>query len=222
MSLPPGAAPQRTRIKICGLTRAEDVRAACALGADAVGFVCHPGSPRYVAPERLGELARAVAPFVVPVLLFVDSAAELVHEALARVPQALLQFHGGQSAEYCRGFGRPYLRAVAVATPVDLIKCAQAHPDACALLADTPSAAHGGSGQVFDWSQVPPAGQRTLPLILAGGLQAENVGTAIAQVRPYAVDVSSGVEQARGIKSVARMRQFIEAVHRADAGYGAA
>jgi phosphoribosylanthranilate isomerase len=215
-------APQRTRVKICGMTRVQDVQAACALGADAVGFVCHPPSPRYVEPARLAELAAAVAPLVTPVLLFVNAPAQQVTAALAALPQAILQFHGDEDPEYCRLFGRPYLRAVALAAGVDLLDCERRFASASALLADAPSAGYGGSGRTFDWRCLPARASRALPLFLAGGLQADNVAAAIAQVRPYAVDVSSGVEQARGIKSEDRMRSFVAAVRRADAENGAA
>ncbi len=210
----------RTRVKICGLTRVQDVAAACALGTDAVGFVCHPASPRYVPPERLAELAAAVAPLVTPVLLFVDAPAVAVERALTSVPNALLQFHGGEDPAWCRSFGRPYVRAVALAEGVDLLDFEVRYADAAGLLADTPptgAAAFGGSGRSFPWQRVPPPAQRTLPLILAGGLQAQNVAAAIGQVRPHAVDVSSGVETARGIKSVERMQAFLAAVRAADA-----
>jgi phosphoribosylanthranilate isomerase len=213
---------QRTRVKICGLTRAEDVQAACALGADAVGFVCYRPSPRFVEPERLAALAAALAPWVTPVLLFVNAPAQDVAAALAAVSQAILQFHGDEDEAFCRSFGRPYLRAVALGAGVDLLDFERRFPSASALLADAPSAAHGGSGQTFDWSRLPAPAARALPLILAGGLRADNVAAALVQVRPYAVDVSSGVEQARGIKSVDRMRSFLAAVRRADAENGAA
>lgn len=215
----------RTRVKICGLTRVDDVRAAAALGADAVGFVCFSGSPRYVAPGQLGDLALAVPPWVTPVLLFVDAAHDQVEAALAIVPQALLQFHGSESPEFCGSFGRPYLRAVAVAAEGDLLNCEQQFAGAAALLADTPAgpahaggtAVFGGAGRTFPWERLPVPERRRLPLILAGGLQADNVAAAIAAVRPYGVDVSSGVESARGIKSAERMRDFLTAVRVADA-----
>jgi phosphoribosylanthranilate isomerase len=207
----------RTRVKICGLTRAEDVRAACALGADAVGFVCYPGSPRYVEPARLAPLAAAAGPFVTPVLLFVNAGREEVSAALSLVPMALLQFHGDEGPRFCASFGRPYVRAVAVAAGVDLVDFERTYAGARALLADSPGAGFGGSGQRFEWGRLPPPDRRALPLILAGGLDSGNVGGAIEQVRPYAVDVSSGVESERGIKSVDRMREFLMAVRRADA-----
>jgi phosphoribosylanthranilate isomerase len=232
----------RTRVKICGLTRLDDVREACALGVDAVGFVCFPGSRRFVAPERLAGLASAVAPFVTPVLLFVDAPATAVRGAIASVPQALLQFHGSEDAAYCASFGRPYVRAVAIDATVDLLEWERRFSSAVALLADAPAhagpasgpgpvsaadpvesaqygtnAQFGGSGRTFPWERLPQPQQRRLPLILAGGLQADNVLRAIDQVRPYAVDVSSGVESAPGVKSAERMRTFLAHVHRADA-----
>jgi len=216
---------QRTRVKFCGLTRAQDVRAAIALGADALGFVCFAGSSRYVAPERLAELASALAPLVTPVLLFVDAPVLQVERALAAVPNALLQFHGSEDHDYCRSFGRPYLRAVGLAAGVDLLEFEASFPSASGVLADSPApggggAGFGGSGHSFAWERVPPAAQRRLPLLLAGGLRADNVAEAIRCVRPHAVDVSSGVEEARGIKSVERMRQFLAAVASADAAMG--
>ncbi len=213
---------QRTRIKICGLTRIADVQQACALGVDAIGFVRYPASPRFVDDTRLAELARALPPLVTPVLLFVNADKAQVHRALAAVPNALLQFHGAERADYCEGFGRPFLRAIAVGEGVDLLDSEMQFPGAAALLVDAPSSGFGGSGRSFPWERLPAPARRTLPLVLAGGLQADNVVAAIGQVRPYAVDVSSGVETAPGIKSVERMREFIEAVHRADAQFGAA
>jgi phosphoribosylanthranilate isomerase len=215
-------AQQRTRVKICGLTRAADVQAACTLGADAVGFVCYAPSARFVEPGRLAPLAQALAPLVTPVLLFVNARAQEVAAALAVLPQAILQFHGDEDHDFCRSFGRPYLRAVALGAGVDLLDSERMFPSASALLADAPSSGYGGSGQTFDLSRLPAPALRALPLVLAGGLRAENVAAAIAQVRPYAVDVSSGVEQAPGIKSVDRMRSFLAAVRRADAQDGAA
>jgi phosphoribosylanthranilate isomerase len=216
----------RTRVKICGLTREDDVRAACALGADAVGFVCFPGSARHVPHERLAALAQAVAPFVTPVLLFVDAGRAEVARALAAVPQALLQFHGAEDPDYCGSFGRPYLRALAVAEGVDLLEFEHRFAAAAAVLADAPAersaadgkAVYGGAGRTFPWDRVPSVQLRKRPLLLAGGLRADNVAAAIARVRPYAVDVSSGVEAARGVKSVELMRDFLAAVQAADAG----
>jgi len=213
---------RRTRIKICGLTRVQDVHSACDLGADAVGFVCYPASPRFVDTARLAELARAVPPMVAPVLLFVNATASDVGRALDVVPNALLQFHGDEDHAACRSFGRPYLRAVALGAGVDLLDYEREFPSASGLLADAPSKGFGGAGWAFDWKRLPAPAARTLPLVLAGGLQADNVAVAIGLVRPYAVDVSSGVEETHGIKSVARMRSFFAAVRSADAQIGAA
>ena len=207
----------RTRIKFCGLTREQDVALACVLGVDAVSFVCHPGSPRYVDPARLADLARAVAPFVTPVLLFVDAAETSIRQALDRVPGALLQFHGHEDETFCRRFARPYLRAVSMLQDGVLLHSEAVFHSAAGLLADAAAPGSGGVGETFDWRRVPPPAQRALPLILAGGLDAENVADAIRAVRPYAVDVSSGIEESRGIKSAGRMRSFVAAVRAADA-----
>lgn len=204
----------RTRIKICGLTREADVAAACAAGADAAGFVCYAKSPRHVAPERLSALARELGPYTVPVLLFVNAVEADVRAALQAVPNALLQFHGDESELDCVHFARPYVRAVRMEEGVDLLDCERRYPSALALLLDTPSTGYGGSGRAFDWARVPRRRER--PVVLAGGLDSDNVGQAIAAVRPYAVDVSSGVEDAPGIKSAGRIRAFVDAVRQAD------
>jgi phosphoribosylanthranilate isomerase len=204
----------RTRIKICGLTREADVAAACAAGADAVGFVCYPKSPRYVDPHRLHALARQLGPFTAPVLLFVNAPPDLVDAAREAVPAAVLQFHGDEHEADCARYGAAYVRAIRMSEGVDLLDCERLFPSAAALLLDAPSAAYGGSGQAFDWSRIPR--ERTKRVILAGGLHSGNVGQAVRTVRPYAVDISSGVEEAPGIKSAARMGEFIDAVRRAD------
>ena len=204
----------RTRIKICGLTREADVAAACAAGADAAGFVCYPKSPRYVDPHRLHALARELGPFTVPVLLFVNAAPDLVEAAREAIPTAVLQFHGDEHEADCARYGATYVRAVRMAEGVDLLDSERLFPSAAALLLDAPSEAYGGSGQAFDWSRIPR--QRTRRVILAGGLHSDNVARAIRTVRPYAVDVSSGVEDAPGIKSAARIGRFIDAVRQAD------
>lgn len=207
----------RTRIKICGLTREADVAAAAASGADAVGFVCYPKSPRYVLPARLRALAGVITPFATPVLLFVNASADLVEDAIASVPDAMLQFHGDEPEAACSRYGRPYLRTVSMGEGVDLLDWQARYPSAAALLADTPSAAFGGSGRSFDWSRITRLpGPVIKPLVLAGGLTAASVGEAIARVRPYAVDVSSGVEESPGHKSAARIDEFIAAVRAAD------
>jgi phosphoribosylanthranilate isomerase len=204
----------RTRVKICGLTRAGDIESAARAGADALGFVCYERSPRYVAPAALAELARAIPPLATPVLLFVNALPEAIEAALARMPDALLQFHGDETAAQCARWGRPYLRAVRMAEGVDLLDCYAQFPSARGLLADTPSAGYGGSGQRFDWHRLPR--RRPGALVLAGGLEAGNVAEAIARVRPEAVDVSSGVESAPGVKDAGHIREFIAAVRAAD------
>jgi phosphoribosylanthranilate isomerase len=204
----------RTRIKICGLTREADVAAACAAGADAIGFVCYPKSPRHVVPQRLTALAGELGPFTVPVLLFVNATPDLVRAARDAVPTAMLQFHGDEQEPECARYGAPYVRAVRMAEGVDLLDCERRFPSAAALLLDTPSEAYGGSGRAFDWSLIPE--RRSMRVILAGGLDSGNVMRAVQAVRPYAVDVSSSVEEAPGIKSAARIEEFVDAVRRAD------
>ena len=204
----------KTRIKICGLTREADVDAAVAAGADAIGFVFYPQSPRYVSPARAAELARRVPPFVDIVGLFVNERPQIVREICDAVPINLLQFHGDEPAEACREFSRPWLRAARVRPGLDLVEFARAYPDARGLLLDAFVEGYGGGGHVFDWTLIPPA----LPaqVILSGGLNAANVGDAIARVRPVAVDVSSGVEASKGIKDHAKIAAFVAAVRMAD------
>jgi phosphoribosylanthranilate isomerase len=204
----------RTRIKICGLTREADVAAACAAGADAVGFNCYPKSPRYVDPHRLPALAREVAPFTMPVLVFVNAPTVLIEAAQEALPGALLQFHGDEHEADCTRHGRPYLRAIRMEEGVDLLDFARLFPSAAALLLDTASEAYGGSGTAFDWSCIPS--ERSRRIVLAGGLNERNVGAAVRAVRPYAVDVSSGVEDTPGRKSAAKIEAFVGAVRRAD------
>jgi len=204
-----------TRVKFCGMTRARDVDAAAAIGASAVGFICYPKSPRYTMP-RLRELAGAVPPFVTPVLLFVNAVEDDVRRALDVMPNALLQFHGDETAAQCARFQRPFLRAISMNDGVDLLDCEREYASAIGLLVDTPGQGYGGSGRGFDWSRVPTRSVRSKPLILAGGLSSENVGAAMVAVQPYAVDVASGVEDSPGIKSVLKMRAFFAAVRAAD------
>ena len=204
----------KTRIKMCGLTREADIDAAIASGADAIGFVFYPPSPRYVTPERAAELARRIPPFVDVVGLFVNAAPETVLATCAAVPINLLQFHGDEDATYCRQFARPYLRAARVRPGLDLVEFAGAFPDARGLLLDAFVEGYGGGGHVFDWTLIPP----DLPgfLVLSGGLTAENVGEAVQRVRPVAVDVSSGVEMSKGIKDHSKIAAFVAAVRKAD------
>ncbi len=204
----------RTRIKICGLTREADVEAAVAAGADALGFVFYPESPRYVTPARAAELTRRIPPFVEVVGLFVNAAPEAVLETCAQVPISLLQFHGDEDAAYCRQFSRPYIRAARVRPGLDLVEFARSFPDARGLLLDAFVEGYGGGGHVFDWTLIPP----DLPgfLVLSGGLTVGNVGDAIQRVHPVAVDVSSGVEMSKGIKDHDKMRAFVAAVRAGD------
>jgi len=206
----------RIRVKICGVTRGQDVLAAAEAGADAIGFNCYAGSARHVPIDALAALAAQVPAFVTPVLLFVNAREADVRAAIDRVPHALLQFHGDEGEAECRRYGRPYLRAVRMDEKTRLLDCERSFPSALALLADAPAAGFGGGGQTFDWSLVPPPAERRMPLVLAGGLNAANVGAAIALLRPAAVDVSSGVEAAKGIKEPARIRAFIAAVRAAE------
>jgi phosphoribosylanthranilate isomerase len=198
------------RIKICGLTRAEDVLAAVAAGVDAIGLVFYPESPRHVSIDQAAALCRHVPPFVTIVGLFVNPSRAEVHRVIEAVPLNLLQFHGDETPDQCEGFGVPYLRVARVRPGVDLLEFASQFPSARALLLDTWTPAYGGSGESFDWSLVPAA--CPLPVILSGGLNPDNVADAIRQVKPAAVDVSSGVESAKGIKDAAKIRAFVSAV----------
>jgi len=198
------------RIKVCGLTRIEDVEAAAAAGVDAIGLVLYPESPRHVSIEHAVALCRHIPPFVTVVGLFVNASRAQVHRVIEAVPLNLLQFHGDETADQCEGFGLPYLRAARVRPGVDLLEFATQFPSARALLLDTWTPAYGGSGESFDWSLVPAS--CPLPVILSGGLNPGNVAEAIRQVRPVAVDVSSGVESAKGIKDAAKIRAFVSAV----------
>ena len=222
----------RTRIKICGLTREADVDVAVQAGADAIGFVLYPHSPRCVSPERAGELARRLPCFVTPVLRLVNASPEFILQALAEVPQALLQFHGDETPSDCEAVGRAFIRAARIAPGAagagfDLLNYRSEFAQAQAILLDTHVDGYGGSGQSFDWTAFswshpqPSANSR---LVLSGGLDATNVADGITRVRPWAVDVSSGVEARapdgalmKGIKDAARMSAFVAAVRAADA-----
>jgi phosphoribosylanthranilate isomerase len=206
--------PHRTRIKICGLTREADVDAAVAAGADAIGFVLYARSPRAVSAARAGALARRLPPFVQPVLLFVNATSGDLDAGLAAVPGALLQFHGDETPADCEAPGRPWLRAVRMAPGVDLLDFAQRFSGASALLLDAHVDGYGGGGKVFDWSLIPA--DVPCPVVLSGGLNPASVTDGIVRVRPWAVDVSSGVESAKGIKDATLMRRFCEAVRDTD------
>jgi phosphoribosylanthranilate isomerase len=209
--------PTRTRIKICGLREPGHARIAAEAGADAIGLVFYPPSPRFVTAEQAAEVAAALPPFVTAVGLFVNETREAIEAILERVPLGLLQFQGDETPDFCAGFGKPFVRAVRMEEGVDLIEWAGRFSAARALLldADVPGA-RGGTGQAFDWARVPR--EAPLPLILSGGLTAQNVGRAVREVRPWAVDVSSGVERARGVKDPALIVEFIRSVQREDAG----
>ena len=204
----------KTRIKICGLTREADVEAVVAAGADAIGFVFYPSSPRYVTAQRAAELARRIPPFVDVVGLFVNETPDIVRATCEAAPLNVLQFHGDEDAGYCQQFARPYLRAARVRPGLDLVEFARSFPDARGLLLDAFVEGYGGGGHVFDWTLIPPG----LPgyLVLSGGLSASNVGEAIRRVRPVAVDVSSGVEAGKGIKDHSKIAAFVAAVRKAD------
>ncbi len=196
------------RVKICGITRNEDLNAACNAGADALGFVFYAKSPRNLSIEQAASLVKALPPFVQSVGLFVDAEPDFVRAVLETVPLDLLQFHGGETPEYCRQFGRPYLKAVRVRPGVDLVKYATDFADARALLLDAYVAGvPGGTGERFDWSLIPASLPK--PIVLSGGLTPDNVSEAVQTVQPWAVDVSSGVESAPGIKDAAKVAALI-------------
>ena len=197
-----------TRIKICGLTRPEDAREAARLGVDAIGLVFYPPSPRHVSFETARAVVAALDPFVTVVGLFVDPTREEVEKALAACPIDVLQFHGNESPDFCRSFARPYLKAVRMRPGVDLHRVARDYADARGVLVDAfVEGVAGGTGQRFDWSLIPR--DLSLPVILSGGLDPDNIVEAVDAVHPAAVDVSSGVEQSKGIKDAARMAAFI-------------
>lgn len=205
----------RVRIKLCGMTQEDDVLTAVQAGADAVGFICYPASARYVTPSRLMCLLSLVPNSVTKVLVFVNPTSEEVREHVAMFPDCVLQFHGNESRAFCDQFHVPYIKAVAVKDPTDLLKAQDEFPMAVALLAESPSHEYGGTGQTFDWPGV--AGIRDQirkPLIVAGGLKEQNVSQAIRLMRPWAVDAASGVETARGIKDHDKILRFVEAVRR--------
>ncbi|WP_354685948.1 phosphoribosylanthranilate isomerase [Cupriavidus necator] len=243
MTQPEGTAahmrPARTRIKICGLTREDDVRAAVDAGADAIGLVFYPKSPRYVDVARAAALAEAAGPFVAVTGLFVNADLEDIAHVAERVPLTLLQLHGDETPQFCTQASQrcrlPFMRAARVRPGLDLVEFADQYRDAAALLLDAFVEGYGGGGHVFDWTLIPqawlpPTAPATAPapsnpngngaprIVLSGGLNAQNVAGAIERVRPYAVDVSSGVEAAKGVKDHARIAAFVRAVRSAEAG----
>ena len=203
----------RTRVKICGITRPEDARAAAAAGADAIGLVFYPPSPRYLSAERALEIRDALPAFVQTVALFVNPDAAQVAQVIGRVRPAMLQFHGEETAEFCAQFGAPYVKAVRVRPGYDALEYLRPFSRAAAWLFDSHVPEYGGVGESFDWSLVPATDKA---LILSGGLSQANVAAAIRRVRPWGVDVSSGVESAKGIKDAARIAAFMAEVRNAD------
>jgi phosphoribosylanthranilate isomerase len=206
---------QRTRIKICGLSQELHVTAAVEAGADAVGFMLYGKSPRHVSAARAGELARTLPPFVTPVCVLVNAEPDDINRALDHVPRAVLQFHGDETPAQCEAPGRVYIRAARMAAGFALVDFAHAFASASALLLDADVQGYGGGGKAFDWSLIPP--NVPLPLVLSGGLNPANVIDGVMRVRPWAVDVSSGVEASKGVKDAALIRRFCDAVREADA-----
>jgi phosphoribosylanthranilate isomerase len=221
----PGDRPHRTRVKLCGLSRESDVDLAVELGADAIGLVFYPRSPRFVGVAEAIDLVKRLPPFVSAVGLFVNATPEWMNEVTSNVPLAMLQFHGDETVAQCEALaelaGLPWLRALRVGPDTkraDLVESALNYSAAGGLLFDTHVEGYGGGGKTFDWSLIPEELARRA--VLSGGLNAQNVGDAIRRVRPYAVDVSSGIEVpgAKGVKDPARMAAFVRAVREADAG----
>jgi len=204
----------RTRVKICGITRVQDALAACEAGADAIGLIFYPPSPRFLSHEQARALRDALPPFVTPVALFVNPSREEVERVLEEVRPGALQFHGDETPEFCERFDLPYLKACRIRAGVDLLEYLRPYKAASGWLADTFVEAYGGVGETFDWSLVPP--QRPRPLILSGGLTSDNVREAIRRVQPWGVDVSSGVESAKGIKDAVKIAAFMAEVRNAD------
>jgi len=206
--------PHRTRIKICGITRIADALAAAEAGADAIGLVFYPQSSRHVAIQQAQSIASSLPPFVSTVALFVNASDAQVRRVIDAVHPSLLQFHGDETPADCARYAYPYIRAARMKPGLDLLNFKAQFTDAQALLLDAYIEAYGGGGEVFDWSLIPK--NANFPIVLSGGLHASNVGRAIAQVRPWAVDVSSGVEQSKGVKDAAAIRRFVAAVRAAD------
>ena len=206
----------RTRIKICGITRLDDALHAAAAGADSIGLVFHPPSPRLIDLDRAREIRSALPPFVTVTALFLNESEDWVAEVLHTLRPDCLQFHGNESAEFCESWSVPYLKSIPMGSIEDPIAYAAQHGKAQGFLFDSNAAGRqGGSGDTFDWSKIPPAFEH--PLILAGGITPSNVAEAIARVQPWGVDVSTGVEVSRGVKNSDLMDQFFDEVKRGDA-----
>jgi phosphoribosylanthranilate isomerase len=208
-----GIADVRTRIKICGITRTQDARAAADAGADAIGLVFYPPSPRYLSAERAVEIRDALPPFVQTVALFVNADAAQVAQVLQRVRPAMLQFHGEETPEFCAQFGAPFVKSCRVRPGVDALEYLRPFSRAAAWLFDSHVPEYGGVGESFDWSLIPSTDKA---VILSGGLSRANIAAAIRRVRPWGVDVSSGVESAKGVKDGAKIAAFIAEVRNAD------
>ncbi|MES9990692.1 MAG: phosphoribosylanthranilate isomerase [Candidatus Thiodiazotropha sp.] len=205
----------RTRVKICGITRAEDAADAIRLGADAIGLVFYAPSPRAVSLQQAKAIVQDLPPLVTVVGLFVNAERETIERSIQEVPIDLLQFHGDESADACAGYSRPWIKAIRMRQGIDLEEMQRRYCNASGLLLDSYQAGlPGGTGQCFDWSRIPES--LASRIILAGGLDAQNVAQAIQQVRPYAVDVSGGVERSKGIKDAAKIEAFIAGVKRGD------
>jgi phosphoribosylanthranilate isomerase len=205
----------RTRVKICGITRKEDALAAVESGADALGFVFYEPSPRHITVPRAAEIAQALPPFVSTVALFVNADPDMIAEVVDEVGVDLLQFHGQECPDYCARHRRPWIRAVRVKPETDLLAAQNEFAHGRGLLLDAyRPGVPGGTGETFDWDWIPP--QLAPGIVLAGGLTPDNVGDAVRRVRPYAVDVSGGVEAGKGIKDPSRIRAFIEEVRSAE------
>jgi phosphoribosylanthranilate isomerase len=207
----------RTRIKICGIREPGHARIAAGEGADAIGLVFYPPSPRFVTADVAAKVAAVLPPFVAAVGLFVDASEAEIRRVLAEVPLDLLQFQGEEPPDFCARFGKPWVRAVRMEEGTDLLEYARRFSSAKALLLDAHSpGTPGGTGLTFDWKAIPA--DFPMPVILSGGLDATNVGRAVREVRPWAVDVSSGVESSRGVKDPRKIIEFIRSVRREDAG----
>ena len=206
----------RTRVKICGITSVEDALTAVSLGADALGFVFWPRSGRYLSPAAAGDIIQRLPPMITTIAVVVDPSLDEIEAIIRQSGVDLVQFHGQEPAQFCAQCSRPYVKSIRVQSAGDAAQVEEAHPYARAFLLDTyKKGLPGGTGESFDWDLIPPDFGR--PVILAGGLSADNVGEAIAAVRPFAVDVSGGVEQVPGVKDPAKVEQFLNEVKRVSA-----
>ncbi|RME32676.1 MAG: phosphoribosylanthranilate isomerase [Gammaproteobacteria bacterium] len=216
MSRPQPPAPWRVRVKFCGITRTVDALAAASLGVDAIGLVFYPPSPRAVDAATAAGIVRSLPPFVSRVALFVDAGPEEIEAVLAQVPVDLLQFHGDETPQECARYGLPWIKALRMREGLDLERLVGQYDEACGILLDSyQPGVRGGTGRAFDWDRIPS--WLAPRLVLAGGLNPENVGEAIRRVRPWAVDVSGGIEQSRGVKSRRLMEAFMRGVNHARA-----